>query len=54
MRPEKIKTRRLLELFHEQQVMTFDTVAEALGKPSRATVFRKLLVLGGRASYSHQ
>ena len=54
MRPEEYHTSRLVELLEKERVLTFDRVAEALGRPARITVFRKLAQLGGRASYSHR
>jgi len=53
MRPEEYDPSRLVELFEAEQILTLDKVAEALGKPSRMTVFRKLAQLGSCASYSH-
>jgi hypothetical protein len=54
MRPEEYHTFRLVELLEKERILTFDRIAEALGRPSRITVFRKLERLGGRASYSHR
>ncbi len=54
MRPEEYRTPKLVELLQKERILTFDRIAEALGRPSRITVFRKLAQLGGRASYSHR
>ena len=53
MRPEEYNPSRLVELLEKERMMTLDRIAEALGRPSRITVFRKLAQIGGRASYSH-
>ena len=53
MRPEEYHTSKLVELLEKERILTFDRIAEALGRPSRITIFRKLAQLGGRASYSH-
>lgn len=53
MRPEEYNPSRLVELLEKEQIMTFDGIVKALGRPSRNTVFRKLAQIGGRASYSH-
>jgi hypothetical protein len=53
MRPEEYRPSRLVELFEAEQILTLDRIANALGRPSRMTVFRKLAQLGSRASYSH-
>jgi len=53
MRPEEYDTTKLVGLLEKEGMMTLDRIAEALGRPSRATIFRKLARLGGRASYSH-
>lgn len=54
MRPEQYHTSRLVEWLEKERILTLDRIAEALGRPSRITVFRKLARLGGRASYSHR
>lgn len=54
MRTEEYHTSGLVKLLERERILTFDGVAEALGRPSRITVFRKLSLLGGRASYSHR
>ncbi len=54
MRPEEYHTSRLMEWLEKDRILTLDRIAEALGRPSRITVFRKLAQLGGRASYSHR
>jgi hypothetical protein len=54
MRPEEYHTSRVVELFDQERILTFDSIAEALGRPSRITIFRKLAQLGARASYSHR
>lgn len=54
MRPEKYSPARLVELLEKERIVTFDRITEALGRPSRNTVFRKLAQIGGRASYSHR
>lgn len=54
MRPEKYATSRLVRWFEEMRILTWERIAQALGNPSRITVFRKLAQLGARASYSHR
>jgi len=54
MRPEEYKTSELIALLERERILPLDRIAMALGKPSRATVFRKLAELGTRASYSHR
>ena len=54
MRPEEYHTSRLVELLEKERMLTWERIAQALGRPSRITVFRKLVRLGGRASYSHR
>ena len=54
MRPEKYATSRLVRWFERMRILTWERIAQALGKPSRITVFRKLAQLGARASYSHR
>jgi len=53
MRTEEYHASRLVEWLERERILTLDRVADALGRPSRMTVFRKLAQLGGRASYSH-
>lgn len=53
MRPEEYSPSRLVELLEKERIVTLDRITQALGRPSRTTVFRKLAQLGGRASYSH-
>lgn len=53
MRLAKYSHRKLLGLFSRDVVLTLDSIREALGTTSKATVFRKLKSLGHRASYSH-
>ena len=54
MRPEEYNTSKLIALLEKERILTTDRIAQALGGPSRATIFRKLLALGARASYSHR
>ena len=54
MRPEEYNTSKVLALIEKERILTTDRIAQALGAPSRSTVFRKLLELGARASYSHR
>jgi hypothetical protein len=54
MRPEEYNTSELIALLERERILPLDRIAMALGKPSRATVFRKLAELGARASYSHR
>jgi hypothetical protein len=54
MRAEQYTTSKLSELWEQERILTLDQIAQALGKPSRITVFRKLAGLGARASYSHR
>jgi hypothetical protein len=44
---------RLVNLFHDQQVVTMPQLKAALGTPVAVTVFRKLCTLPYRSSYSH-
>jgi hypothetical protein len=53
MRPEDYDPAALVELLEKERIMTLDRIAEALGRPSRVTIFRKLARIGARASYSH-
>jgi hypothetical protein len=54
MRPETYRTSQLVRWFEKMRILVWDRIAQALGKPSRITVFRKLAQLGARASYSHR
>ena len=54
MRPETYRTSQLVRWFEKMRILTWGRIAQALGKPSRITVFRKLAQLGARASYSHR
>ena len=54
MRPEEYNTSRVIALLEKERILTTDRIAQALGGSSRATVFRKLLELEARASYSHR
>ena len=54
MHPEQYPTSRLVQWLEKERMLTLDRVAEALGRPARITVFRKLAQLGSRASYSHR
>lgn len=54
MRPETYRTSRLVRWFEKMRTLTWERIAQALGNPSRITVFRKLAQLGARASYSHR
>ena len=54
MRPEEYNTSKLIALLEKERILTTDRIAQVLGAPSRSTVFRKLLELGARASYSHR
>lgn len=53
MRPVLYATDRLREVFQMAKVLTMEAIRDALGSPTRVTVFRKLVALGYRASYSH-
>lgn len=53
MRPEQYPTSKLVQWLEKERILTLDRVAEALGRPARITLFRKLAQLGSRASYSH-
>jgi len=46
--------KRLREAFKEHTVLTLPMVSDALGKPCRMTLFRKLKQLDYRSSYSHR
>src|SRR5947208_2232271 len=48
MRPEKYRTSRLVRWFEKMRILTWERVAQALGNPSRITVFRKLAQLERR------
>ena len=54
MRPEKYRTSRLLRWFEKMRILTWERIAQALGNPSRITVFRKLAQLEARSCYSHR
>ncbi len=54
MCPEQYSTSRLVRWLENERILTLGRVAEALGRPARITVFRKLAQVGGRASYSHR
>jgi hypothetical protein len=54
MRPETYRTAQLVRWFEKMRILAWERIAQALGKPSRITVFRKLAQLGARASYSHR
>jgi hypothetical protein len=54
MRPEIYRTSRLIRWFEKMRILAWERIAQALGNPSRITVFRKLAQLGARASYSHR
>jgi len=54
MRPEEYPTSRLVKWFEKERILTWDRITQALGNPSRITIFRKLAQLGARASYSHR
>src|SRR5437763_4564785 len=54
MRPEKYRTSRLVRWFEKMRILTWERVAQALGNPSRITVFRKLAQLEVRSCYSHR
>lgn len=54
MRPEKYATSQLVRWFEKMRILPWERIAQALGNPSRITVFRKLAQLGARASYSHR
>ena len=54
MRPEQYPTSKLVQWLEKERILTLDRVAEALGRPARITLFRKLAQLGSRASYSHR
>jgi len=54
MRPEEYPTSRLVKWLEKERILTWDRIAQALGNPSRITIFRKLAQLGARASYSHR
>jgi hypothetical protein len=49
---EAYRTSQLVRWFEKMRILAWDRIAEALGKPSRITVFRKLAQLGARVSYS--
>jgi hypothetical protein len=54
MRPEIYRTSQLVRWFEKMRILAWERIAQALGEPSRITVFRKLAQLGARASYSHR
>jgi hypothetical protein len=53
MRPETYRSAQLVRWFEKMRILAWERIAQALGRPSRITVFRKLAQLGARASYSH-
>lgn len=54
MRLNKFKTDNLRNLFHKRTIATLPELMTALGTGSRRTVFRKLMELDHRTSYSHR
>lgn len=54
MRPETYRAAQLVRWFEKMRILAWERIAQALGKPSRITVFRKLAQLGARTSYSHR
>ena len=42
MRPEQYPTSKLVQWLEKERILTLDRVAEALGRPARITLFRKL------------
>jgi len=48
-----LSTDRILDLFHDQKVVTMPQLKQALGTDVAVTVFRKLAALPYRSSYSH-
>ncbi len=53
MRKVQYKTNRLLKMFQQKKVLTFDVIGNTLGTTVRMTIFRKLKVLSYCSSYSH-
>jgi hypothetical protein len=49
----RLSTDRLVDLFHDQKVVTMPQLKAALGTAVAVTVFRKLSTLAYRTSYSH-
>jgi hypothetical protein len=54
MRPQTYRTAQLVRWFEKMRILAWERITQALGSPSRITVFRKLAQLGARASYSHR
>ena len=44
MRPRAIPTSKLVQWLEKERILTLDRVAEALGRPARITLFRKLRI----------
>jgi hypothetical protein len=40
MRPETYRTAQLVRWFEKMRILAWERIAQALGKPSRITVFR--------------
>ena len=53
MKPIIYDSQQLKKFIVENIIVTVDEMSEALERPSRATLFRKLAVLNYRSSYSH-
>ena len=53
MRKIKYETDKLLKMFHQNKVLTFDAIGEVLGTTVKMTIVRKLKTLSYHSSYSH-
>ena len=53
MRKVKYETDKLLKMFHQNKVLTFDVIGEVLGTTVKMTILRKLKTLSYHSSYSH-
>jgi hypothetical protein len=53
MKKTQYSTENLIQLFHQNKVLTFNDIQSTLGTKTKMTVFRKLKALSYRTSYSH-
>ena len=53
MKKALYSTKNLIQLFHQNKVLTFNDIQTTLGTKIKMTVFRKLKTLSYRTSYSH-
>ncbi|MBI4650677.1 hypothetical protein HY745_05210 [Candidatus Desantisbacteria bacterium] len=53
MKKVQYETDKLIKIFHQKKILTFDVIGEALGATVKMTIFRKLKMLSYHSSYSH-